>query len=184
MLPLGRSLARGARARATSANNLRQSRSVLPSGRRTAQRIRRYALRPSPAAWASAGLMAGLGSSAAICVGSSCGGDGDDTPAQEPDGPLQRWMARKGVTASDIPRVVGQFYIAKNCLFVLGLGLCVRYRPLRALFRSGRPRRWLEGYRRRFPNFYAGMKAKILRGAESLAQYERSLPPRVCIQSR
>ena len=173
MLPLGRSLARGARgarARAPSANTLRQSRPVLPSSRRcAAQRIRRYALRPSPAAWASAGLVAGLGSSATLCAGPS-GGDGDDTPAQEPGGPLQRWMARKGVTASDIPRVVGQFYVAKNCLFVLGLGLCVRYRPLRALFRSGRPRRWLEGYRRRFPNFYAGTKAKILRGAETLAQ--------------
>ena len=54
---------------------------------------------------------------------------------------MKRWMQRRGVSVSDVPRVITTFYIAKNVVFVAGLGLCIKVQPLRRFFQSGRPQR-------------------------------------------
>lgn len=91
---------------------------------------------------------------------------------------MKRWMQRRGVSVSDVPRVITTFYIAKNVVFVAGLGLCIKVQPLRRFFQSGRPQRLKLAFIARYPNFYSTAREKILSGAERLAasRFFRPLP--------
>ena len=91
---------------------------------------------------------------------------------------MKRWMRRKGVAVSDVPRVITTFYIAKNLVFVAGIGLCVKFQPLRRFFQSGRPQRLKLAFISRYPRFYATAREKVLSGAERLAasRFFRPLP--------
>lgn len=91
---------------------------------------------------------------------------------------MKRWMQRKGVGVSDVPRVLTAFYVTKNLLFVVGLGVCIKFQPLRRFFKSGRPERLKHAFIARYPNFYSTVRGKILSGAEHLAasRFFRPLP--------
>lgn len=91
---------------------------------------------------------------------------------------MKRWMQRKGVSVSDVPRVITTFYIAKNLVFIASLGLCIKMQPLRRFFQSGRPQRLKLAFISRYPKFYHTAREKILSGAERLAasRFFRPLP--------
>ena len=72
----------------------------------------------------------------------------------------------------------GMFIFVKWSLYMAGLGLCVRYHPLRRLANQGLPKRLLGSLRRKYPNRYEKIERKTFETAESISQspYFRPLP--------
>lgn len=136
-----------------------------------------------PAVAATAAIASGWSLAQPQLAGLSalCSAAAEPEPSVEESGKkamMKRWMHRKGVSVSDVPRVITTFYIAKNLVFVASLGLCIKVQPLRRFFRSGRPQRVKLAFISRYPNFYHKAREKILSGAERLAasRFFRPLP--------
>ena len=93
-----------------------------------------------------------------------------------------QWLKRKivasGVRPRDVPMAFGMFIFVKWSLYMAGLGLCVRYHPLRRLANQGLPKRLLGSLRQKYPNRYQKIERKTFETAESISQspYFRPLP--------
>ena len=82
---------------------------------------------------------------------------------------VKNWMERKGIATRDVPKVVLAWELSSKTLLFVGIGLCVRYEPLRAFFRRPGPRRMRGAFIRRFPDAYSWGHSKVMGGAQALA---------------
>ena len=91
---------------------------------------------------------------------------------------LKRKIVASGVRPRDVPMAFGMFIFVKWSLYMAGLGLCVRYHPLRRLANQGLPKRLLGSLRQKYPNRYQKIERKTFETAESISKspYFRPLP--------
>ena len=94
----------------------------------------------------------------------------------------RQWLTRKivasGVRPRDVPMAFGMFIFVKWSLYMGGLGLCIRYHPLRRLANLDLSRRLLGRIRQKYPKRYENIEQKTFEAAENIAQspYFRPLP--------
>ena len=77
-----------------------------------------------------------------------------------------------------MPLAFGMFIFVKWSLYMGGLGLCLRYHPLRKIGNMDISKRFLLSLRNKYPKRYEQIERKTFETAENIAQspYFRPLP--------
>jgi len=82
------------------------------------------------------------------------------------------FFERNGVVARDIPLAIVAF---KTAAFVTYFGLTVlgvRFRPINRMFHSGRPRRMIDRWKIRYPNFWGKAEDNVMKASEWTADFK------------